>query len=119
MAIAESLLIEVREENLLREVGYHVHSGGCVLKGKELILLDRQVPLAERVDAFVEEIGRRELEGVYISPELRQMLERMRTRRGQTESAEASSFPSQHRVSIVPSPLAGRGSEPTRNISRG
>ena len=89
MAIAESLLVEVREENLLREVGYHVRSGGCVLKGKALILLDRQVPLAERLDALMEEIGRRELEGVYISPELRQMLERIRKRSGQTEPAEA------------------------------
>ena len=89
MTVAESLLIEVREENLLREVGYHVRSGGCVLKGKALILLDRQVPLAERLDALMEEIGRRELEGVYISPELRQMFELIRKRSGQAGSAVA------------------------------
>jgi hypothetical protein len=79
-AIAESLLIEVREEKLLREVGYHVRSGACRFRGKDLIFLDRQVPLADRVDALMEEIGRRELEGVYISPELRAILERIRDR---------------------------------------
>jgi hypothetical protein len=77
-AIAESLLIEVREEKLLREVGYHVRSGACRLKDRDMIFLDRQVPLADRVEALMDEIGRRELEGIYMSPDLRRMLEGIR-----------------------------------------
>lgn len=79
-AIAEALLIEVREEKLLREVGYHVRSGACRLKDRDMIFLDRQVPLADRVDALMDEIGRRELESVYMSPDLRRMLEGIRGR---------------------------------------
>ena len=37
---AESLGIRVREERLMREVGYHPHSGLCRLRGEEILLID-------------------------------------------------------------------------------
>jgi hypothetical protein len=42
--------IEVRAEKLLREVGYRAHSGRCRVKGRDLILLDRDAPLSEQVE---------------------------------------------------------------------
>ncbi len=42
--------IEVRTEKLLREVGYRTHSGRCRVKGKELILLDRDASIGEQIE---------------------------------------------------------------------
>ena len=42
--------IEVRTEKLLREVGYRVHSGRCRVKGKELILLDRDASVSDQIE---------------------------------------------------------------------
>ena len=42
--------IEVRTEKLLREVGYRAHSGRCRVKGKELILLDRDASIADQIE---------------------------------------------------------------------
>jgi hypothetical protein len=42
--------IEVRAEKLLREVGYRVHSGRCRVRGRELVLIDRDAPLSDQID---------------------------------------------------------------------
>ncbi len=47
---AKAKNIEVRTEKLLREVGYRAHSGRCRLKGKELILLDRNASIADQIE---------------------------------------------------------------------
>ena len=42
--------IEVRTEKLLREVGYRARSGRCRVKGKELILLDRDASIGDQIE---------------------------------------------------------------------
>jgi len=77
--VARRLGIQVREEQLLREVGYRVRSGGCRVRGDEVIFLDRNLPPAERAEVLLDEIGtrdRRVLEGLYLSPDVRRLLER-------------------------------------------
>jgi len=56
MGKARELNIEVRAERLMREVGYHVHSGRCRLRGKELLLLDRDAPLRDQVEFLAAEL---------------------------------------------------------------
>lgn len=57
IATARRLNVEVRTEKLLREVGYRAHSGRCRLKGRELIIIDRDAPLGEQVDFLAAELG--------------------------------------------------------------
>ncbi len=47
---AKQMNVEVRTEKLFREIGYRAHSGRCRVKGREMILLDRDVPISEQVD---------------------------------------------------------------------
>jgi hypothetical protein len=54
---ARQMNIEVRSEKLLREVGYRIRSGRCRLKGRELILIDRDAPISEQVDFLAAELG--------------------------------------------------------------
>jgi len=74
--LARRLGVQVREEVLLREVGYHVRSGGCRLHGEDVVFLDRQLPAAERVQVLVEHLAGRDFETYYVTPALRRLLER-------------------------------------------
>jgi len=75
-AAAVRLGFEVREEKLLREVGYHVRSGSCRLRDANLILLDRQLPAAAQIDVLVDQLCSRPLDDVYLSPAARRLLDR-------------------------------------------
>jgi len=72
--LAGQLGIRVREEKLLREVGYHVRGGGCRVHGQEMVFLDRDLPLAERIEVLLDELSRRELRADILSPPLRRLL---------------------------------------------
>lgn len=67
--------LEVREERLVREVGYSVHSGRCRVKGVDVILLDRNVAIGERTDAMLESLAGCDLAEIYVEPELRQLIQ--------------------------------------------
>ncbi len=66
--------IEVRTEKFLREVGYHVHSGSCRLRGKKLIILDRELSVKGQVDLLVDEISRTLPDSTTLPPHLRSLL---------------------------------------------
>lgn len=78
---AERINLEVREEELLREVGYRARSGRCRLKDQQVVFIDRKLPLRERLDLLASELARHNLEGIYLSPALRRRLDRRRGRR--------------------------------------
>ena len=72
--LAEQLGIRVREEKLLREVGYQVRGGGCRVNGQEMVFLDRDLPVPERVDILVDELSQKALDKDALSPALRRLL---------------------------------------------
>ena len=74
--LAEKLAIRVREEILLREVGYRVRSGLCRVRGEEVVFLDRHLTPGERLEVLLGAFDGRDLETHYVSPELRRLLER-------------------------------------------
>jgi hypothetical protein len=74
--LARRLGIQVREETLLREVGYHVRSGACRVRGEAVIFLDRGLPASERIHVLVDGLVGRDIDAVYLSPTLRRLLER-------------------------------------------
>jgi hypothetical protein len=72
--LAEQLGIRVREEKLLREVGYQVRGGGCRVHGQEVVFLDRDLPLPDRVEILLDELSQREFDPETLSPTLRRLL---------------------------------------------
>jgi hypothetical protein len=74
--VARRLGVQVREEVLLREVGYRVRSGACRVRGENLIFLDRSLTAGERLQVLIDELADRDVETVYLSPALRRLLER-------------------------------------------
>lgn len=73
-ALAKQLGIRVREEKLLREVGYRVRSGSCRVHKQEMVFLDRDQPASERIEILIDELSRRQVDPEQLSPSLRKML---------------------------------------------
>ena len=72
---ASQLGFEVREEKLLREVGYRVRSGSCRVRDAQVILLDRGLSPSALIDVLVEELAGQPLDDIYLSPAARRLLE--------------------------------------------
>lgn len=79
-AAAEKLGLQVREERLLREVGYRVRSGRCRLREDEIIFLERGLPASAQIDVLIDELANRSLDDIYLSPAARALLEKVATR---------------------------------------
>jgi hypothetical protein len=79
-AAAEKLGLRVREERLLREVGYRVRSGSCRVGEDQIIFLDRDLPLSAQIDVLVEELAARPMDSIYLSPAARALIERASVR---------------------------------------
>jgi len=77
--VATKLGLEVREEKLLREVGYSVRSGRCRVREQNLVLLDKDLPAPTRLELLLEVVAELDLGDIYLSPELRRMLGREET----------------------------------------
>ncbi|MGH3056010.1 MAG: hypothetical protein ACRDL7_13635 [Gaiellaceae bacterium] len=75
-AVATRLGFEVREEKLLREIGYRVRSGSCRVHAAHVIFLDRGLPPSAQIDILVDELAGRPLDEVYLSPAARRLLDR-------------------------------------------
>ncbi len=73
-SVAQALGFEVREEELLREVGYRPRSGVCRVGSTRVILLDRRASGEERIDALCAVLATQDLERVFLSPALRMRL---------------------------------------------
>ncbi len=74
--VARRLGVQVREETLLREVGYRVRSGACRVRGEDTIFVDRTLPPADRVQVLLDGLAGRDIDAVYLSPTLRRLFER-------------------------------------------
>ena len=72
--IVAALDIDVREERLLREVGYNVRSGPCRVDGREVILLDSNASVSERIEVLAEFLSAKNLDSIYIEPRIRRLL---------------------------------------------
>lgn len=88
---AERLGLSVREERLLREVGYRVRSGSCRLRDSEVLFVDRGLPVSAQIDVLVDELAARSLDAVYLSPAARALLERAAARRTRREGNGSAS----------------------------
>jgi hypothetical protein len=75
-SVADQLGIRVREERLLREVGYRVRSGACRVRETDMVLLDRGLPVSAQIDVLADVLGRRRVDTVYLSPAARRLFGR-------------------------------------------
>ncbi len=53
---AEQCGIEVRCEKLSRDLGYRVRSGGCTVRGRKWVIVERTLPARDRLDLLADQI---------------------------------------------------------------
>jgi hypothetical protein len=71
--IAGQLEIAVRYESLSDDE-ISVHSGGCKLLGRNLIIIDSRCPPGERARILARELAKYPLEDLYILPRVREFI---------------------------------------------
>lgn len=74
--LAGRLGVKVREEVLLREVGYKVRGGLCRVRGDDVVFLDRHAQPEERLETLLRALSVKDLDAHYVSPELRRLFDR-------------------------------------------
>ncbi len=72
--VAEKIDITVREQNF-RNVGIHVSSGLCRIKGKKYFIMDKRLSVREKTAALAECLSSLDLDDIYIVPAVRALLD--------------------------------------------
>jgi len=72
--LAEQLGISIQYDDLSRS-GPPATSGLCVVKGKKLYIMDRSQSLSEKIRLLSECLSQMDLNGVYVLPAIRKLLE--------------------------------------------
>jgi hypothetical protein len=71
---AERVGLEVRRERILREIGYRARGGACRLREKNMVIIDRELPVHEQLEVLADAIRGRDFESLYLSPAARRIL---------------------------------------------
>jgi len=71
--LAGRLQIGVRYESLADEEIF-IHSGGCKVSGRNLIIVDQHLPPLERARILARELSRYDLEAFYLLPIVREFI---------------------------------------------
>ena len=73
-SLAARLEIDVRYESLADDE-LTIHSGGCKVLDRKLIIIDKNQPIAERALLLARELSRYELEDFYLLPRVREFIQ--------------------------------------------
>ena len=73
--LADKLSVDVRQENF-RVTQTKIKSGYCRIKGKDCYIIDKHLPINQKVNLLGAFLTRRPLEDIYVLPALRQFLDR-------------------------------------------
>ncbi len=72
--LAARLELEIRYESLTDEE-VSIHSGGCKVSGRNMVLLDIHLCPLERARVLARELSRYDLENVYLLPRIREFIQ--------------------------------------------
>lgn len=71
--LASRLEIKIRYENLADDE-LTIQSGGCKVLGRHLIIMDPRSSIGERARVLARELGKYNLEDIYVLPRLREFI---------------------------------------------
>lgn len=75
-AVAQSLGVEVRYENLKKE-GSFTPGGLCRLKGRYLLIVNSRAATRDKVEALAMALNRFDLSQLYLKPGVREFLDQL------------------------------------------
>ena len=74
-ALAEKLGVVVSEQNL-RSTGIKVKSGLCKVKGKNILIMDKKLPLQDKNEILASCLSKLPHEAIFMVPALRNFLDK-------------------------------------------
>jgi hypothetical protein len=83
--IAEKVGISIRYENLASSE-VTPSSGLCRVRGRYLYIMDTSKDVDERIKALCQCLGQMDLEGIYVMPAVRELLDRWRPQGHESEN---------------------------------
>ena len=72
--LAEKVDIFVSEQNL-RATGVNAKSGLCTVKGKQMFIMDKHLPIRQKVEVLAECLRQISLDDIYVMPAIRNYLD--------------------------------------------
>lgn len=111
--VAERLGIRVMQR-VLKTRPIRVQSGLCTVRGEPRIIIDRNLSDAEKVEVIAEGLSSFDLEGIFLVPHLREVLERYRK-----SPAEQGEGGGEAREGEEGGPEEGEGGEPEEGEGEG
>jgi hypothetical protein len=72
--LADKLGVVVSEQNL-RSTGIKVKSGLCKVKGKNILIIDKKLPLQDKNEVLASCLSKLPIEDIFIVPALREFLD--------------------------------------------
>ena len=77
--LISDLGVEIRRDTLVdADDGFELRSGSCTVRGRMLLVLDRRLPPARRLEIYVDVLNDMDLSDRYLPPRIREILERDR-----------------------------------------
>jgi hypothetical protein len=73
IVLSEKLAIDIRQENF-RSTRTKIKSGYCKIKGKDSYIMDKHLPVIQKVNLLGAFLASRPLEDIYVLPAVRQFL---------------------------------------------
>ncbi len=106
--------LDVREEEILREVGYRARSGVCRVGDRTVVVIDRRLPGRDRIEILCHALADRDHERVFLSPVLRAKLTAMQPAASSpalpdAEGVAAPSQPDSGSADVEAAPVAESG----------
>lgn len=71
---AEKIGIRVKEQNL-RATGVNAKSGLCRIKGEAVFIMDKKLPVNEKIQILASSLKHMPIENVYIMPAVRDIID--------------------------------------------
>lgn len=78
LELAEKLEIKVVEKSF-RNAGLAVQSGLCIVKGRQLFIMDRQLALEQKLELLADCLRQRPHEKLFLAPVVREYLGEMQS----------------------------------------
>jgi hypothetical protein len=74
--LAESLGLQIRHEPMHQdEESIKLVGGLCWLKGENVLIINSRATVRDKIEAFVQALRHFDLEGIYIKPAIRELLD--------------------------------------------
>jgi hypothetical protein len=93
--LAENLSIEIRYEAIRKE-GSFFTGGLCRLKGKDVLIVNSDASIGNKIQALAKALRRFDLSRIYMKPALREFLSKPPDSMGDEKDLEMMNNPSMH-----------------------